>query len=185
MATVARLFLSSSERTCCDASKLGIGLFPMRKVQWIFVLLVLVTPLVAAFAGPAEEVGSVIDRWGSTFNSNNVDALVNLYAPDAILVGTAGFTLKEGSDAIREYFARLAKSGDTVAIDNRKVIMLGDDVAYVTGFYTFSSPRNGRPEKSPAGFTMVLVKRGDAWLIVHHHSSRRSSLLGPLPLRRG
>jgi uncharacterized protein (TIGR02246 family) len=111
--------------------------------------------------------------------------LVSLYAPDAILVGTAGLTLKEGSDAIRNYFARLAKSGDSVAIDNRKVVMLGDDVAYVTGFYTFSALRNGQPARSLAGFTMILVKRGNDWLIAHHHSSRRCSRLGPMPLRRG
>ena len=97
----------------------------------------------------------------------------------------AGLTFKEGSNAIRGYFARLAKSGDTVAIDNRKVIMLGDDVACVTGFYTLSALRNGQPAKSLAGFTMILVKRGSDWLIAHHHSSRRSSRLGPMPLRRG
>jgi uncharacterized protein (TIGR02246 family) len=158
---------------------------PICKVRWLLVVLVLALAPVTDLAGPAEDVGAVVDRWGSAFNSNNVDMLVNLYASDAILVGTAGLTLKEGSDAIRGYFARLAKSGDTVAIDNRKVIMLGDDVAYVTGFYTFSAMRNGQPAKSPAGFTMVLVKRGNAWLIAHHHSSRRSSRSGPMPLRRG
>ena len=157
----------------------------MRKVEWLLVVLVLAIAPVAALAGPAEDVSAVVDRWGSAFNSNNVDLLVNLYAPDAILVGTAGLTLKEGNDAIRGYFARLAKSGDSVAIDNRKVIMLGDDVAYVTGFYTFSALRNGQPAKSLAGFTMILVKRGNDWLIAHHHSSRRSSRLGPMPLRRG
>ena len=156
----------------------------MRKVEWLLVVLVLAVAPVAALAGPAEDVSATVDRWGSAFNSNNVDLLVNLYAPDAILVGTAGLTLKEGSDAIRSY-SRLAKSGDTVAIDNRKVIMLGDDVAYVTGFYTFSALRNGQPAKTLAGFTMILVKRGNDWLIAHHHSSRRSSRLGPMPLRRG
>jgi uncharacterized protein (TIGR02246 family) len=156
----------------------------MRQVRW---LLVVVALLMApgALAGPAEDVSAVVDRWGNAFNSNNVDMLVSLYAPDAIFIGTAGLTLKEGSDAIRGYFARLAKSGDTVAVDNRKIIMLDGDTAYVTGFYTFSALRNGQPAKSLAGFTMILVKRGNDWLIAHHHSSRRSSRLGPLPLRRG
>ena len=82
----------------------------MRKVVRLLVVLVLAIVPVAALAGPAEDVGAVVDRWGSAFNSNNVDTLVNLYARDAILVGTAGLTFKEGNNAIRGYFARLAKS---------------------------------------------------------------------------
>ena len=50
-------------------------------------------------AGPSEDVGAVVDRWATAFNSNDVDALVNLYAPDAILVGTAGLTLNRGNEA--------------------------------------------------------------------------------------
>jgi len=62
----------------------------MRKVEWLLVVLVLAVAPVAALAGPAEDVSATVDRWGSAFNSNNVDLLVNLYAPDAILVGTRG-----------------------------------------------------------------------------------------------
>ena len=36
-----------------------------------------------------------LDRWATAFNSNDVDALVSLYAPDAILLGSTGLTLKE------------------------------------------------------------------------------------------
>ena len=57
----------------------------------------------------------------TAFNSNDVDALVSLYAPDAILLGSTGLTLKEGSEAIRGYFARVAKSGDKVVIGDRKI----------------------------------------------------------------
>jgi uncharacterized protein (TIGR02246 family) len=116
----------------------------------------LVLSSVPAFAGPADDVGAVFDRWATAFNSNDVDALVNLYAPDAILVGTAGLTLKEGRGAIHNYFARLAKSGDKVMIDDRKITVLDNNVAYVTGFYEFKAVRNGEMRKSPAGFTMVI-----------------------------
>ena len=40
-----------------------------------------------------------------------------------------GLTLKEGSEAIRGYFARLAKSGDKVVIGDRKIIVLDDNVS--------------------------------------------------------
>ena len=157
----------------------------MGRFRRVLVLAALVLSSVPAFAGPADDVGAVFDRWATAFNSNDVDALVNLYAPDAILVGTAGMTLEEGRGAINSYFARLAKSGDKVVINNSKILMLDDNVAYVTGFYEFSAHRNGEIRKSPAGFTMVLVKRGNGWLIAHHHSSRRPSPPLTLPLRRG
>jgi len=80
---------------------------------------------------------------------------------------------------VRSYFDRLAKSGDKVSINNRKIVVLDGNVAYVTGFYEFKATRNGETRKSPAGFTMV------DWLIAHHHSSRRSLAPLTLPLRRG
>ena len=130
-------------------------------------------------AGPAED--AVVERWMTAFNSNDVDALVSLYAPDAILVGSTGLTLNEGREAIRGYFARLAKSGDKVVIGDRKTIVLDDNIAYATGFYEFSAVRDGQVRKSWAGFSMVLVKHGNDWLIAHHHSSHRSSASPDLP----
>src|SRR5262245_21189824 len=119
----------------------------MRRFRWLLVFAVLALTLLKALAGPAEDIGAVVDQWATAFNSNDVDALVNLYAPDAILVGTAGPTSMEGSKAIRAYFARLAGSGDRVVIDNRKIVVLDDNVAYATGFYTFSAVRSGETRK--------------------------------------
>jgi hypothetical protein len=41
-----------------------------------------------AFAGPADEANAVIDQWSATYSANDRDALVGLYAPDAVLLGT-------------------------------------------------------------------------------------------------
>jgi uncharacterized protein (TIGR02246 family) len=157
----------------------------MGTFRCVIVLVAVLALAPLAFAGPTEDVDSVVDHWVTAFNSNDVGALANLYAPDAILLGTAGLTLHEGSEAVRSYFDRLAKSGDKVSINNRKIVVLDGNVAYVTGFYEFKATRNGETRKSPAGFTMVLVKRGNDWLIAHHHSSRRSLAPLTLPLRRG
>ena len=140
----------------------------------LLVVLAMLAPVTAS-AGPAEEVASAVDRWATTFNANNVDALVKLYAPDAIVIGPAGSTINEGTEAIRKYYARLEKSGDKVLLGIHKVVVLDDNVAYVAGFNEFSAVRGGETRKSPNGFTMILVKRGDHWLITHQHSSRRST----------
>jgi uncharacterized protein (TIGR02246 family) len=151
----------------------------------VVVALLTVTPAIA-FGGPAEDAHSVIGQWVEAFNANDVDSLVDLYAPDAILIGTTASNLIEGKDAVRNYFSRLEQSGDKVSIDTLKVILPLDDVAYVTGFYTFGGVRQGHPSTTKAGFTMVLVKRGSKWLIAHHHSSRRSAPAPAIaPLRRG
>src|SRR5262245_28265493 len=140
----------------------------------VLVVLAMLVP-VAASADPAADVAKTLDNWAATFNANDVDALVKLYTPDAVLVGTAGSTLNEGSDAIRKYFARLEKSGDKVSIGIRKIVVLDDSVAYITGFNEFTAVRNGETRRSPTGFTMVMVRRGSEWLIAHQHSSRRST----------
>src|SRR5436190_12894877 len=119
----------------------------------LFVLVVWVP--VAAYAGPADDIAAALDRWAATFNANDVGALVKLYTPDAVLVGTAGSTLNEGSEAIGKYFARLERSGDKVAVGIRKIVVLDDNVAYVTGFNEFTAIRNGETRKSPTGFTMI------------------------------
>ena len=53
-----------------------------------------------AFAGPAEEANAVIDQWSATYSANDRDALVGLYAPDAVLLGTTSPAISEGK---REY----------------------------------------------------------------------------------
>jgi hypothetical protein len=41
----------------------------------------------------------------------------------------------------------------------------------VFGFYQFTVHVNGQAVVIPARFTMALVRRNGAWLILHHHSS--------------
>jgi uncharacterized protein (TIGR02246 family) len=153
---------------------------PMGRLGRVLFLALAILVPVAATAGPAEEVAATLDRWVKTFNANDVDALVKFYTPDAVVVGQGGSTLTEGSDAIRRFYSQLEKSGDKVMVGIHKVVVLDDKVAYVTGFDEFTAIRNGETRHAPAGFTMVLVKSGDQWLIAHQHSSRRSN-----PSQRG
>ncbi len=54
------------------------------------------------------------------------------------------------------------------------VLVLAPVAAFAgAGFYDFTAIRDGNPVVTPARFSMVVVKRGDDWLIAHHHSSRR------------
>jgi uncharacterized protein (TIGR02246 family) len=137
----------------------------------VFMLLTLVP--MSASAGPAEDASAVIDRWATAFNASDADAVLKLYASDALLLGTVSPILSEGTDPIRAYFARLPGSGTKVVIGEGRMVVLSDQAVLATGFYEFTRMQDGKPVPTPARFTMVLVKRDGAWLIAHHHSSQR------------
>lgn len=128
-----------------------------------------------AFAGPAEEANAVIDQWSATYSANDRDALVGLYAPDAILLGTTSPVISEGAEGIRKYFQELPGSGRKNTIVERRTIVLSETSVVGTGFYNFArTTENDTPR--PSRFTMVVTKRDGRWMIVHHHSSPLSAL---------
>jgi uncharacterized protein (TIGR02246 family) len=127
-----------------------------------------------AFAGPAEEANAVIDQWSATYSANDRDALVGLYAPDAVLLGTTSPVISEGTEGIREYFQELPGSGRKNSIVERRTLVLSETSVLGIGFYNFArAAENDTPR--PSRFTFVLVKRDGRWMIAHHHSSPLSA----------
>ena len=61
-------------------------------------------------------------RAGCGFSANDADAVVKLYASDAILLGTVSPILSEGTEPIRAYFARLPGSGTKLALGERRLV---------------------------------------------------------------
>ena len=138
---------------------------------WLLLIgLILMSPAVAA-AGPAEEANAVVDRFSAAYNSNDPEAVVKLYTPEAILLGTVSPVISMGTEAIRNYFSMIKGSGNKNAVQERHTIVLGDNAVVVTGFYEFTRMKDGKPVPAPSRFTMLIVKSGDEWRIAHHHSS--------------
>jgi len=144
----------------------------VRVARFGFIILVLMLPA-AAIAGPSEDANAAIDRWSAAYTANDLDAVVNSYWPDAILLGTTSPVISLGADAIRSYFTalKLKGSGNKNAIQERHTIVLDDNAAVVTGFYEFTRMTDGKPVPAPSRFTMLVTKRGGEWRIAHHHSS--------------
>src|SRR5687768_1362356 len=84
-----------------------------------------------AFAGPGEEASAVVDQWSATYSANDRDALVQLYAPNALLFGTTEKTAIRGPEGIREYFVALEKGGRRNTILDKNVFVLGDNAVVV------------------------------------------------------
>jgi uncharacterized protein (TIGR02246 family) len=141
-----------------------------RPAWLIFLGLILMSPA-AAVAGPAEEANAVVDRFSAAYTSNDPEAVVNLYTPDAILLGTVSPVLSKGTEAIRKYFSRLKGSGNRNVLRERHTIVLGDNAVVVTGFYEFIRMQDGKPVPGPSRFTMLITRSGGEWRIAHHHSS--------------
>jgi uncharacterized protein (TIGR02246 family) len=124
-----------------------------------------------AFAGPPQDADAVVDRLSAAYSSNDPEAVVKNYWPDAILLGTVSPVMSEGTEAIRTYFSPLKGSGNKNVVGDRRTIVLDENAVVVTGFYEFTRMQDGKPVPAPSRFTMLIVKRGDEWRIAHHHSS--------------
>jgi uncharacterized protein (TIGR02246 family) len=141
-----------------------------RLSQLVFVALMVMLPAVA-IAGPAEDANAAIDRWSAAYTSNDPEAVVKNYWPDAILLGTVSPVISVGSEAIRKYFALVKDSGNKNSVEERHAIVVDDNAVVVTGFYTFVRMKDGQASPSPSRFTMLVTKRNGEWHIAHHHSS--------------
>ncbi len=127
-------------------------------------------------AGPAEEANAAVERFSAAYSANDVDALVQLYTPNAVLLVTNSPVISEGRDAVRAYFTnlKLAGSGNKNQLQDRRTIVVNDNAVLVTGFYEFTRMAEGKPVPGPARFTVLLTKVDGQWLIAHQHSSPRA-----------
>ena len=129
---------------------------------------------VASSASPVDEATAMINRWTAAYNANDVEGLVKLYTPDAIVLGTRSPIISQGPQDIRAYFVstHLPGSGNKVEFGERRMMVLGDLRAVLAvGFYNFTLNIGGKMTPSHARFTWLIVNRGGSWLIAHHHSS--------------
>jgi len=128
-------------------------------------------------------------RWNAALQMPNPDnpnpnAVVNLYAREAVLLPTVEIGPYTNPDDIRKYFERFLAKKPSGAIDEAKrTICIGCNIAFDAGLYTFTV--NGdQPDtrvKVPARYTYIYQLKGDRWLIAHHHSSVRPEPPKPKP----
>jgi ketosteroid isomerase-like protein len=73
----------------------------MRKV---LAAMALIATSSVAQAGPNEDAYQGVEQWSNAFRDSDVDALTKLYAPDALMIGTAGKVVLTTPDQIYKYF---------------------------------------------------------------------------------
>ena len=145
----------------------------MAQLARVVLVALMLAASAAALADPLQDANAAIDRWSAAYTANDVDAVVNSYWPDAILLGTVSPVISVGTDAIRSYFTalKLKGSGNRNVIQERHSMVLDDNAVVVTGFYEFTRMKDGQPVPAPSRFTMLVTRRDGEWRIAHHHSS--------------
>ena len=145
----------------------------------LLVLCLSAVPSVMA-ASAEEEVLQVMTNWFKAFNTNNFELMSSLWwhSPKTSSFGPSksGAFLGEGWDGMAEDLKSTYKQPiGTFANSLRhpQVMMLGDNVAIITGYNVAITNPPAVKEQTTALVrgTFVVQKINGKWLIVHEHSS--------------
>jgi uncharacterized protein (TIGR02246 family) len=100
-----------------------------------------------------------VDEWLSAFQAGDLDRLMTLYLPDA-LVALHGQPALHGKEAIRAYFAPgMGKSDIDFRIEIDSIHVHGRTADLVSRYWFTAQPRAGGPAYRDAGRSVVLYRR--------------------------
>jgi hypothetical protein len=116
----------------------------------------------------------LLDTWIILVNERNVDQLIALYDPNAILIPTFSDIILNTPEKIRGYFERLALRKELQITVHRKTIhqqSLGENIAIMSGIYCWKFLVEEELIAYEARFSFLFDPTKDA-PIIHHHSSQ-------------
>tara|TARA_Y100000361_G_C11037400_1_gene278036 strand:- start:311 stop:709 length:399 start_codon:yes stop_codon:yes gene_type:complete len=120
-----------------------------------------------------DPVSDLVKTWVNTLATFNPEAVVNLYAPDGILLGTIAENIKVGRDEILTYFNMFVQK-QPVGMINTMYIQDGGSCKVADGIYTFTLTDSlGKKTEVIARYTFVFKQYMDEWKIASHHSSKQ------------
>ncbi|MEO0976552.1 MAG: nuclear transport factor 2 family protein [Pseudomonadota bacterium] len=117
---------------------------------------------------------ATLTRWTEEVAAGRIDTILELYAPDAILVPTLSNEIVVTQDGRRRYFEFFLSDGHptcTVESEERRTDQRHGTIA-IGGIYSFCFPRSTGEEIVPARFLFTFEEVNARWLITGHHSSR-------------
>lgn len=119
-----------------------------------------------------DEAAALTAKWSDVFVDDNPDSILALYAPDGVLWGTLSPRVRQGHEALRDYFVAAFKAlpGHKVTFGEQFIRVYGETVVN-TGYYTFSYVKDGETKTLPARYSFTFAKGDKGCLIVDHHSS--------------
>ena len=132
----------------------------------------------------------LLDRYAAAARAKDADAFVDLYADDVRSFDLWGVWSYDGKDALRrmvgDWFGSLPDDEAVVVRFDEIRTETGADVAAVSAFTTFAAetPDGTELRSMNNRLTWILRREGDAWKIVHEHTSAPAGDDGKVSLRR-
>ncbi|WP_158889928.1 MULTISPECIES: DUF4440 domain-containing protein [unclassified Pseudomonas] len=119
---------------------------------------------------------AALHTWAATVATRDVEAILALYAPDAILVPTLSNEVRDCEDSRREYFRNfLANEGLVCNVEIfKKRVSSKLSTVVVGGLYIFHYRDGEQVIRVPARFLFTFEQIDGRWLITGHHSSREA-----------
>ncbi len=118
------------------------------------------------------EIQNTLNSWTKALSTGSSDAVLKLYADNAILLPTFSKKIHDTPSLRKAYFDHLITKQNLKAVINDLRIQVYGNVSVANGLYTFSYVEHGEKITIPARFTFVYLKTPSGWLIVDHHSSK-------------
>ncbi|MEM9631468.1 MAG: nuclear transport factor 2 family protein [Pseudomonadota bacterium] len=117
---------------------------------------------------------STLYQWTEAVASGQVEQVLDLYAPDAILVPTLANDIIVTQEGRRRYFEFFLSDGSAHCTVDSEEIRVDQKRCTVTigGVYSFCFQRPSGEETVPARFLFTFEEMNSRWLITGHHSSR-------------
>jgi uncharacterized protein (TIGR02246 family) len=118
------------------------------------------------------QVAATTQAWADAMSRHDIDRVLALYDPQAVLWGTRSPTLRDSPETVRAYFNILKTVPPSYkAVIGQQRIRVFGDMAVDSGTYTFSETHDGKEIVRPARFSMVFKNDHGNWRIIDHHSS--------------
>lgn len=111
-----------------------------------------------------------LDRWKAVFDGHQVDAMADLFTPDALFQGF-GPEVVAGRDAVRAYYEAVPDDR-TAEVTIVSTYVIGEQVAGGFADVTFRDPKGW---EAAVHLSLTLQRDPDAWRIRQYHVSRVSA----------
>jgi len=115
----------------------------------------------------------LLANWVAAVNRCDVDAVMQLFAADAMFYGTSTKILITSSEGIRQYFEQAFAQLQplSMSIDNNKIQSISDDVLLTACTDEWSVMLDGQKQVMAGRLVLTAAKRQEEWRIVSFHRS--------------
>jgi uncharacterized protein (TIGR02246 family) len=116
---------------------------------------------------------SALHAWIAAVNRHDLEAIVEIFSPDARFFGTSTQTLVNSSEGIRQYFDVVLKNYVPLKVTLGLVTVneLSPDSALITGYDKWQVTLNGESVEAIGRLSVAVVLRDDQWRIISFHRS--------------